>query len=288
MVILQSLACYPALSRIIPQKPLLYRVAFDQYNGKIPPERFEEIAEFSLGGILLYSGEDEEFRDRLQRVENWLNLYPEYVNAGFGNKLLSNFLNHSSELEVYDALKRAGCSPERDVAPGGKTGKNLDFKVRPDGRDILIEVTTPRMRLETESMYSDTPHAGFFDPSRGIEREGYAGPSRAQVVVESKVINQILEATSGTDYPVILIINYVYAYPEIMGFGEDVSGRISGIIHYRNGTSEFRPAPGCDLSEKEKRFFARLMGPTRAEWLQQILSGKNEERRQPTDQEILQ
>jgi len=288
VVILQSLACYPALSRIIPQKPLLYRVAFDQYNGKIPPERFEEIAEFSLGGILLYSGEDEEFRDRLQRVENWLNLYPEYVNAGFGNKLLSNFLNHSSELEVYDALKRAGCSPERDVAPGGKTGKNLDFKVRPDGRDILIEVTTPRMHLETELMYSDTPHAGFFDPSRGIEREGYAGPSRAQVVVESKVINQILEATSGTDYPVILIINYVYAYPEIMGFGEDVSGRISGIIHYRNGTSEFRPAPGCDLSEKEKRFFARLMGPTRAEWLQQILSGKNEERRQPTDQEILQ
>jgi hypothetical protein len=288
VVILQSLACYPALSRIIPQKPLLYRVAFDQYNGKIPPERFEEIAEFSLGGILLYSGEDEEFRDRLQRVENWLNLYPEYVNAGFGNKLLSNFLNHSSELEVYDALKRAGCSPDRDVAPRGKTGKNLDFKVRPDGRDILIEVTTPRMRLETESMYSDTPHAGFFDPSRGIEREGYAGPSRAQVVVESKVINQILEATSGTDYPVILIINYVYAYPEIMGFGEDVSGRISGIIHYRNGTSEFRPAPGCDLSEKEKRFFARLMGPTRAEWLQQILSGKNEERRQPTDQEILQ
>lgn len=113
------------------------------------------------------------------------------------------------------------------MAPGGKTGKNLDFKVRPDGRDILIEVTTPRMRLETELMYSDTPHAGFFDPSRGIEREGYAGPSRAQVVVESKVINQILEVASGTDYPVILIINHTYAYPEIMmGFGEDVSGRI--------------------------------------------------------------
>ncbi len=273
VVILQNLACYPVLSSIIPQNSLLYRVAFDQYNGKIPPERFEEIAEFSLGGILLYSGEDEEFRDRLKRVENWLNLYPEYANAEFGNKLLSNFLNHSSELEVYDALKRTGCSPDRDVAPRGKTGKNLDFKVRPDGRDILIEVTTPRMHLETESMYSDTPHAGFFDPGRGIEREGYAGPSRAQVVVESKVTEQILEATSGTDYPVILIINYTYAYPEIMiGFGEDASGRISGIIHYRNGTSEFRPAPGCDLSEKEKRFFARLMGPTRAEWLERILS----------------
>ena len=260
------------LSRIIPRKPLLYRVAFDQYNGEIPPERFEEIAEFSLGGILLHSVEDGEFRNRLQHVENWLNLYPEYVNAGFGNKLLSNFVNYFSELEVYDALKRAGCSPDRDVAPRGKTGKNLDFKVRPDGRDILIEVTTPRMRLETELMYSDTPHAGFFDPGRGIEREGCAGPSKAEVVVKSKVINQILEATSGTDYPVILIIIRTYAYPEIMmGFGEDVSGRISGIIHYRNGTSEFRPAPGCDLSEKEMRFFMRLMGPTRAEWLQRIL-----------------
>ena len=62
------------------------------------------------------------------------------------------FQCYSSELEVYDALKRAGCSPERDVAPGGKTRegkntkdkpKNLDFRVRPDGRDIFIEVTTP-------------------------------------------------------------------------------------------------------------------------------------------------
>ena len=78
------------------------------------------------------------------------------------------------------------------------------------------------------------------------------------------------------------------AIPLIMGFGEDVSGRISGIIHYRNGTSEFRPALRCDLSKKEKRFFTRLMGPTRAEQLQRILSGKNEERRQPTDQENLQ
>ncbi|MFA7206832.1 MAG: hypothetical protein WC102_10945 [Saccharofermentanales bacterium] len=285
-IILQTLARYPVLSSIVPRKPLLYRVAFDQYNGEIPPERFEEIAERSLGGILLHSVEDEEFRNRLQRVENWLNLYPEYANAEFGNKLLSNFVNYSSELEVYDALKRAGCSPERDVAPGGKTGKNLDFKVSPDGRDILIEVTTPRMHLGTELMYSETPHAGFFDPGRGIEREGYAGPARAQVVVESKVINQILEATSGTDYPVVLIINHTYAYPEIMrGFGEDVSGRISGIIHSRNGTSEFRTTQGCCLSEKEKRFFSRLMGPTWAEWLQQILSRKNEEQGQPTDQE---
>ena len=285
-IILQNLTCYPVLSGIVPREPLLYRVAFDQYNGEIPPERFEEIAERSLGGILLHSVEDKEFRNRLQRVENWLNLYPEYANAEFGNKLLSNFVNYSSELEVYDALKGTGCSPERDVAPGGKTGKNLDFKVRPDGRDVLIEVTTPRMSLETELMYSDIPHAGFFDPGRGIEREGYAGPPRAHVVMENKVINQILEATSGTDYPVILIINHMYAYPEIMvGFGEDVSGRISGIIHYRNGTSEFRTTQGCCLSEKEKRFFSRLMGPTWAEWLQQILSRKNEEQGQPTDQE---
>ena len=52
------------------------------------------------------------------------------------------FQCYSSELEVYDALKRAGCSPERDVAPGGqaregKNTKNLDFRVRPDGRDNL-------------------------------------------------------------------------------------------------------------------------------------------------------
>ena len=273
-IMLRNLASYPMLSSIVLQNSLLYRVAFNQYKERIPPERFEEIAELSLGGILLYSVEDGEFQDRLQRVENWLNLYPEYANAEFGEKLLSNFLNYSSELEVYDALKRAGCSPERDVAPGGKTRegkntkdkpKNLDFRVRPDGRDIFIEVTTPRMSLETELMYSDTPHAGFFDPGRGIEREGYAGPSRAEIVVENKVINQILEATSGTGYPVVLIINCTYAYPEIMmGFGEDASGRISGIIHYRNGTSEFRSALRCNLSEKEKRFFTRLMGPTRA------------------------
>ncbi len=296
-IILRNLASYPTLNSIVPRNSLLYRVAFDRYGGKIPSERFEEVAEFSLGGLLLHSVQEAEFRDRLQRVENWLKLYPEYASAEFGGKLLSDFLNYSSELEVYDALKRAGCSPDRDVAPGGQARKgkntkdkpkNLDFRVRPDGRDIFIEVTTPRMSLETELMYSDTPHAGFFDPGRGIEREGYGGPSRAEIVVENKVVNQILKATSGTDYPVILIINCTYAGPEIMGFGDDISGRISGIIHYQNGTSEFRTTRGCNLSEKEKRFFTRLMGPARAEWLQQILSGKNEERRQPTDQEILQ
>jgi len=296
-IILRNLACYPVLSSSIPRKSLLYRVAFDQYGGKIPPEKFEEIAEFSLGGFLLHSVQEAEFRDRLQRVEGWLKLYPEYATAEFGERLLSNFLNHSSELEVYDALKRAGCSPERDVSLEDKTRKgknmknkpkNLDFRVCPDGRDILIEVTTPRMHLETELMYGETPHAGFFDPNRGIEREGYGGPSRAHVVTENKVINQILEATSGIDYPVVLIINCTYAYPEIMGFGDDISGRISGIIHYRNGTSEFRSMWGCNLSEKEKRLFTRLMGPTRAELLQRILSGKNEERRHPTDQETPQ
>ncbi|MDR9817315.1 MAG: hypothetical protein RJR34_11195 [Candidatus Methanoculleus thermohydrogenotrophicum] len=273
-IIRQNLARYPLLSRIIPRKPLLYRVAFDQYNGRIPPERFEEIAEFSLGGILLHSVGDKEFQGRLQRVEAWLELYPEYVNAEFGRKLLNNFLNYSSELEVYDALKRAGCSPDRDVSLEDKTRegksvkdtpKNLEFRVRPDGRDILIEVTTPRMNLETEQMYGQTPHAGFFDPERGIEREGYTGPSRAEVVVGSKVTNQISEAAGGTDCPVILIINCTYAYPEIMGFGQDTSWQISGIIHYRNGLSRFRPARGCDLSEKEKRFFTRLMGPVGAE-----------------------
>lgn len=86
-------------------------MAFNQYKERIPPERFEEMAELSLGGILLYSVEDEEFRDRLRRVEGWLALYPEYANAEFGRKLL----NLSSELEVYDGLKRAGCSPDRDV-----------------------------------------------------------------------------------------------------------------------------------------------------------------------------
>ena len=297
-IIRQNLARYPLLSRIIPRKPLLYRVAFDQYKGRIPPERFEEIAEYPLGGILLYSVVDEEFRERLRRVEGWLELNPEYVSAEFGEKLLSNFLNYSSELEVYDALKRAGCSPDRDVSLEDETQegknmkgkpKNLDFRVRPDGRDILIEVTTPRRSLETELLlFGETPHAGFFDPERGIERDGYTGPSRAEIVVGSKVTNQILEAAGGTDCPVILIINCTYAYPEIMGFGQDTSGRISGMIHYRNGTSEFSPAPGCRLSEKEKRFFTRLMGPTRAEQLQRILFGKNEERRQPTDQENLQ
>ena len=49
------------------------------------------------------------------------------------------------------------------------------------------------------------------------------------------------------------------------GFGQDTSWQISGIIHYRNGLSRFRPARGCDLSEKEKRFFTRLMGPVGAE-----------------------
>lgn len=54
-IILQTLARYPVLSSIVPRKSLLYRVAFDQYDGEIPPERFKEIAERSLGGILLYS-----------------------------------------------------------------------------------------------------------------------------------------------------------------------------------------------------------------------------------------
>lgn len=271
-IIKQNLARYPRLNRIIPREScLLYQVAVDQYKGMIPPERFEDIAELSLGGILLYSDHNEEFRKRLERVEGWLERYPEYATPKFGKKILNNFLNFSSELEVYDALKRAGCSPERDVSPEGKT-KNLDFRVSPDRRDIYIEVTTPRMSLGTELMYDETPYAGFFNPYRGIEREGYTGPPRWEVIVGSKVINQIHEATSGTNCPVILIINCTYAYPEIMGCGQYTSDTLSAVICYRNGTSEFNLMTGCCLSENEKQFFARLMGPSRAEQLQKIIS----------------
>ena len=41
-IILRNLARYPMLSSIVLQNSLLYRVAFDQYKGKIPSERFGE------------------------------------------------------------------------------------------------------------------------------------------------------------------------------------------------------------------------------------------------------
>ena len=274
-IILQNLSRYQNLSSIIPNGPKLYRIVFDQYGGRIPSERFEEVSELSIGGILLHSIQEKDFQRLLEDLEGWLGLYPEYANEDFGKKLQNNLFNFFSELEVYDALKRAGCSPERDVSQKG-IAKNLDFKARPDGRDILIEVTTPRMNLETELIYDETPHSGFFDPKRGIERDGYTGPTRVEVVVESKVKEQIQEAASGIDCPVILIINCKYAYPEIMGYGQNTSGFISGIIHYQKGTSRFNPTKSCQLSEKEKRFFARLMGPTREEQLQQMFSKENE------------
>jgi len=46
-------------------------------------------------------------------VEDWLKLYSKYANVEFGGKLLSYFPNYFSEIEVYRALKRAGCSPEK-------------------------------------------------------------------------------------------------------------------------------------------------------------------------------
>lgn len=272
-IIEKNLAQYPTLSSIIPRDHKFYQLDFDQYTGRIPPERFEEVAEFSLGGILLHSGDEVGFRTLLEHVEGWLKLYPEYANEDFGKKLQNNFWNFASELEVYDALKRAGCSPERDVSLNGEA-KNLDFKICPDGKDILIEVTTPRMRLETELMYSEIPHAGFFDYNRGIEKEGYDGPSRAAVVAQNKVITQIQKVISGTDCPVILIINNTYAYPEIMGFNPDSVEHIAGTILYRNGTSKFYPKRTCRLSEKEKLFFTHLMGSTPEERLQRILSKK--------------
>jgi len=69
----------------------------------------------------------------------------------FGNKLLSNFVNSSPELEVYDALKRAGCFPDRNVVPEGKTGKNLDFKsARMEGMSSSREsITGPGLLAET-------------------------------------------------------------------------------------------------------------------------------------------
>lgn len=194
------------------------------------------------------------FQKQLETVEGWLKLYPEYANREFGTKLLNNFFNFFSELEVYDALRRAGCFPERDVVLMGKT-KNLDFKIRPDGRDILIEVTTPRQSLETDLIFGDTPLAGFYDPERGIEREGYSGPPRERVIVENKITNQILEATNGIDTPVILIINCTYAYAEIIKGDQDTTGYISGTVLYKNKTSRFYPAEKCHLSEKERLFF---------------------------------
>jgi hypothetical protein len=261
-VIRQNLAHYPTLHSIISEDSLLYRVSFDQYMGRIPPERYDDVAEFFLGGILLYSHQDKQFQKLLEKLEGWLKLYPEYSNREFGEKILNNFFNFFSEFEVYNALRFAGCLPERDVALTGKT-KNLDFKVCPDGRDILIEVTTPRQSRETDLMFDDTPLAGFFNHERGIEREGYSGPPRVRVITENKITNQISEATNATDFPVILIINCTYAYPEINEGCQDTSGCISGMVLYRNGTSEFFPAEMCHLSDKERRFFTHLMEPNR-------------------------
>jgi len=272
-IIQENLACYPTLYSIIHKEPRLYRVSFDQYKGCIPSKRSDDVAEFSLGGILLHSSLDKTFQKLLEKVEGWLKLYPEYATPKFGKKLLDNFFNFFSELEVYDALRRAGSFPERDIAMTGKT-KNLDFKVFPDERDILIEVTTPRMNRNTELMYGEAPHSGFFDQQRGIERKGYTGPPRIWVVILNKIQNQILEAIGGTDIPVILIVNYTYVYPEIIECCQYTSGCISGIVLYRNGTSKFCPPEICALSEKERRFFTRLMGPSLAEKFNKVISKK--------------
>ncbi len=263
---IKNLACYPELNIIIPEKSkLLYRVQIDQYKGKIPSDRYDDVAEFPLGGVLLYSEQIREFKEKLERLEGWLNEYPEYATPEFGVKLLDRFFNFFSEIEVYDALKQAGCSPERDVSLVDNK-KNLDFRICPYGRDILIEVTTPRMDLETELMFGEEPNpAGFLDPNRGLERKGNNGPSREEVVVVNKIENQIRDVIKDSNCPVILVLNNAYARFQITGNYCDYSGSLSGIIYYDKGTSEFRPMPGCCLSNKEREFFSKLMGPSWAE-----------------------
>lgn len=47
-VIRENIASYPTLHSIISGDPRLYRVSFDQYKGRIPSERYDDVAEFSL------------------------------------------------------------------------------------------------------------------------------------------------------------------------------------------------------------------------------------------------
>ncbi|MBP2134503.1 hypothetical protein J2128_002469 [Methanomicrobium sp. W14] len=261
-IIIKNLSYYPTLKSIfLEESPLLFRIQYDQYKGKIPPERFEEIAEFLIGGILLHLNSQKDFKKLIESLECWLKLYPEYANIEFGDKILSNFFNFFSEIEVYDTLKRAGCNPEKDVIINKNTKKNLDFKICPNGRDILIEITTPRMSMRVEQMFEVVPHPGFYTPEFGIETDDYFGNPRDEVIVVNKILNQISEVTQGNDSIVILIINNTYAWPNLMSCNRDDYNEIDAIIIYnsKKKISKFYPMATCCLSEKEIQFFSTLM-----------------------------
>jgi hypothetical protein len=263
----EILSQYPTLKRIIHRNPLLYRKYIDQYSGAIPALRFEEIAEFSLGGIILGSQSSRQFANQLNQLETWLSVHNEYATGGFGDKLVTNFFNYYSEIEVFDALRRAGCyTIDRDI-PIGQGNENLDFSIFIRGKAILIEVVTPRMSLEIESWFGSDPGqqtAGFFDNERGIQRLPETPYTRVQAIIEKEIQKHFSNVDASFQRPVILIINFLYAYPEIVSnlrFLMETNPPLffHGILMYKDGRSEFNPNPRFSLTENEITFFNRLL-----------------------------
>jgi len=262
----QILSHYPILERIVRNNPLLYRKYIDQYSGNIPEEQFEEIAESSIGGIVLGTQICNQFANQLTQLETWLSVYSIYATRGFGDKLVKNFLNHYSEIEVYDALKRGGCyTIDRDIRIG-QGNNNLDFSIFLKGKEILIEVVTPRMSYDIETSFQADPilpHAGFFDIERGLQRQPESPYTRVQTIINKKIEQHFQNVGTGFSRPVILIINYRYAYPEIISnlsqiMENDPPGIFHGILMYKERRGEFYSNPRYSLSENEITFFSRL------------------------------
>jgi len=234
-----------------------YHLKRDQYSG----DTDEKYKEHRLASVLLNSINDSQYLNQLTQLDKCLQKYPTYIEKKFGNRLVENFFSFYSEIEVYHYLKKAGVDPERDVVIGPK-GENLDFKININGKDFLIEVTTPRASEDFEDK-SDKMRAEWCNPESGIHIEKI----RIKEIIENEINKHFKNIDKSFSIPVILVINYSYAYPEIecgdLDFIKQNPPRyFYGILLYKSvlqKKSYFYPNPNLKISKEEINFFNGLM-----------------------------
>ncbi len=242
MIIDRQLDKYPGIKKIVGTNPDRYIISRDQYSGSIPSHLYEDIAVFSIGGVLLVSDEEPVFRHHLQTIEELIAQHPLLQTKKFGKKLINSFFAALSESGVYHGLILNGFQPvaERKIT---ETGSNPDYVITFEGQEFILEIKTPYSSLQGECAFSDEGEhasAGFFDYDRGLfTREGM--PNRTEQIIQKAIDKQVvkwLNSPHGST-PVILIINVTIGYPEVNFTVSPahliLPENLAGILLYRQG-----------------------------------------------------
>ncbi len=250
---------FPNLEKIVEgNKDLMRPIA--------PPVVPTDDRRFTLSDLLYVVDELLPWYHMLHNLETWLEKYESFRTRPFGKRLISDFFARYVEIEFYHYLRVNGFTPGLNPKVAANERKNVDFEIQHNGRDYLIEVFVPIHSQELEAEF-EAGSAGFFDPERGIGPKNQKQYSRLAVHLAREIKHHFDGVDpSAVAAPVVLAMNFTYAYPEVM-MGESLPSDvvlpqyIAGILLYdtRRKQANFYPNPVARIQAEIIEFFSELI-----------------------------